>query len=339
MWRRASMTRSPTTSAAVASVPRRRSSACRRAVSSASANGLTREAAAPACSPATRSSTSSRADRMQTGTSMPSPRRRRSTLTPSRSGIVTSSTITAGGRRATASSASRPPAAVSTAKPSSRRARSRACRIVASSSTTRTSGSGVAVARSEPRPAEGAQRVLHLGLVEVELLRQRGDEGVAAGLELLHGVRAQRLERVAQLGRGHAELGGQRVERRATVALAAVRAQGAQRVAQLRRADAELLGEGVEARAVALGAHLLERRVDLRLVKSERLGEVGAELGVLGLEVAEGRLDLGDGNVERVGELGGHLVARVLLGLELVPDAAQRVAQRGGRDAELVGQR
>src|SRR5439155_478647 len=51
-------------------------------------------------------STSSRADRMQTGTSLPSSRRRRTTLTPSRSGIVTSSTTTDGGRRATASSAS-----------------------------------------------------------------------------------------------------------------------------------------------------------------------------------------------------------------------------------------
>src|SRR3954454_17193750 len=276
---------------------------------------------------------------MHTGTSTPSPRSRRSTLTPSRSGIVTSRTMTAGGWRATASSASCPPAAVSTAKPSSRRARSRACRIVASSSTTRTSGSGVAVARSEPRPGEGAQRVLHLRLVEVELVGQGGRERVAARLELLLGVRAQLVERGAELGGRHAELGRERVERRAAVALAAVRTQGAQRVAQLRRADAELLGEGVEARAVALVAHLLERRVDLRLVKSERLGEVGAELGVFGLEVAESRLDLGDGNVERVGELGGHLVARVLLGLELVPDAAQRVAQRGGRDAELVGQR
>src|SRR3954447_17086133 len=276
---------------------------------------------------------------MQTGTSTPSPRSRRRTLTPSRSGIVTSRTITAGGRRATASSASRPPAAVSTAKPSSRRARSRASRIVASSSTTRTSGSGVPATRSEPRPGEGAERVLHLGPVEVELGRERGDERVVARLELLLGVRAQRVERLAQLGGGHAELGRERVERRPAVTIAAVRAQRAQRVAQLGGADAELLGERSEVGALPLVAQLGERGIDLRLVDAERLGEVGAELGVLGLHGAHRGLDLVDGDVERVRELLRHLVARVLLGLELVADAAQRVAQCGRRDAELVGQR
>src|SRR3954471_2694257 len=149
---------------------------------------------------------------MQTGTSMPSPRSRRSTLTPSRSGIVTSSTITAGGRRAIAARASRPPAAVSTAKPSRRRARSRACRIVASSSTTRTSGSGAV--RTKPPPRQGAQRVLHLGLVHVELLRQRGDEGLALRLEVLLHLGPQLVERRAQLRGRHAELGGEGVERR-----------------------------------------------------------------------------------------------------------------------------
>src|SRR4051812_41127925 len=51
---------------------------------------------------------------MHTGTSSPSARMRLTTETPSRSGIVTSSTTTAGGRSARAVSASRPPAAVDT---------------------------------------------------------------------------------------------------------------------------------------------------------------------------------------------------------------------------------
>ena len=106
---------------------------------------------------------------------MPPARRRLTTVTPSRSGIVTSRTMTAGGRWATASSASRPPAAVDTAKPSRRSARSRACRTEASSSTTRTSGSGVAEARAPPR-AEVLQRVLDLRLVELERLGERGGE-------------------------------------------------------------------------------------------------------------------------------------------------------------------
>ena len=45
---------------------------------------------------------------MQTGTSTPSARIRRTTLTPSRSGIITSRTTTAGGRAATSVQRSAP---------------------------------------------------------------------------------------------------------------------------------------------------------------------------------------------------------------------------------------
>src|SRR4051812_6413611 len=164
------------------------------------AKGLRGYSPAPACRPATRSSPSSRADRMQTGTSMPPARRRRTTVTPSRSGIVTSRTMTAGGRWATASSASRPPAAVATAKPSRRNARSRAARTDASSSTTRTRGSGVAMAPS--LGSEVLERGLDLGLVELEALGQRGGERVAHLLLLRLVAGAQLVEGGLDLGLG-----------------------------------------------------------------------------------------------------------------------------------------
>src|SRR5215203_5069050 len=147
---------------------------------------------------------------MHTGTSMPPARSRRTTETPSRSGIVTSRTMTAGGRWATASSASRPPAAVETAKPSRRSARSRACRTDASSSTTRTRGSGVAMQSSLGRKV--LERRLHLRLVELEALRERGGERIAHALvlglvgrmELLEGG----LDLVGRDAEGLGELGG-----------------------------------------------------------------------------------------------------------------------------------
>src|SRR3954471_17860652 len=144
---------------------------------------------------------------MQTGVSMPSPRSRLTTLTPSSPGIITSSTITAGGRCATAARASRPSAAVDTAKPSRRSARSRACLTVASSSTTRTSGS----LRTTPpmmrlRPDGG----LDLRLRDAELGGELGDERLALGLVLLLERRADLLDRGLQLRRGHAERLGER---------------------------------------------------------------------------------------------------------------------------------
>src|SRR3954449_12988087 len=143
---------------------------------------------------------------MQTGTSIPSPRSRRTTLTPSRPGIMTSSTITEGGRWATAASASCPSAAVVTAKPSRRSARSRACLTVASSSTTRTSGS---LRTTPPMMRLRADGVLDLRLGDAELGGELGDERVTLGLVLLLERRADLLQRGPQLRRGHAErLGG-----------------------------------------------------------------------------------------------------------------------------------
>src|SRR5215212_276555 len=144
---------------------------------------------------------------MQTGTSMPSPRRRRTTLTPSSPGIMTSSTITDGGRCATAASASTPSAAVDTAKPSRRNARSRACLTVASSSTTRTSGS---LRTTPPMMRLRSDGVLDLGLGEAELGGQLGDERVALGLVLLLDRGPDLLERRAQLRLAHAERLGER---------------------------------------------------------------------------------------------------------------------------------
>src|SRR4051812_15291877 len=119
---------------------------------------------------------------MQTGTSSPSARSRRTTEIPSRSGIVTSRTMTAGGRCATATSASWPPAAVDTAKPSRRSARSRAWRTDASSSTTRTRG-WVLWVLLEAGAGEVVERVLDLVLGHVQALGQRGGELVALLLE------------------------------------------------------------------------------------------------------------------------------------------------------------
>src|SRR3954451_22749592 len=143
---------------------------------------------------------------MQTGTSIPSPRRRRTTLTPSRPGIITSSTITEGGRWATAASASCPSAAVETAKPSRRNARSRACLTVASSSTTRTSGS---LRTTPPMMRLRADGVLDLRLGDAELARELRDERVALGLLLLLERGPDLLERGAQLRRADPQLLGE----------------------------------------------------------------------------------------------------------------------------------
>src|SRR5215207_11416895 len=171
---------------------------------------------------------------MQTGTSRPAARSLRTTLTPSRSGIVTSRTMTEGGRSATAASAARPPAAVDTAKPSSRNARSRACRTDGSSSTTRTCGSGVAM---PPMMGQRAEHVLHLGDGQVEPLRERCRELVVLRL-------AQLVERVLHCGLRDAELAGEVRREVAVVALPPRRpelvAELAERGAHLRGVDAEL---------------------------------------------------------------------------------------------------
>src|SRR5689334_20390225 len=180
---------------------------------------------------------------MHTGTSMPPARRRRTTETPSRSGIVTSRTMTAGGRCATASSASRPPAAVDTAKPSRRSARSRADRTDASSSTTRTWGSGVA--RASPLRRELLERGLDLRLVELEALGERGGERVAL-------LRVLGLLALAQLLEGGLDLGLRDAER--------LREVGGMVVAVL-------LAEAA--------AEVLERLLELGLADAERLGEIG----------------------------------------------------------------
>src|SRR5688572_21697972 len=153
---------------------------------------------------------------MQTGTSTPAARRRRTTLTPSRSGIITWRTTTAGGRCATSSRAARPPDAVDTAKPSRRSARSRACRTLTSSSTTRTRGresrpaasrrAASPIGRSYPwrrPPRKGRfEGILHLLRVDVQPLRERGGERVAL-------VGADLVERRLELVGRHAERGGE----------------------------------------------------------------------------------------------------------------------------------
>src|SRR5918993_5854431 len=179
---------------------------------------------------------------MQTGTSMPPARRRRTTETPSRWGIVTSRTMTAGGRCATASSASRPPAAVDTAKPSRRSARSRADRTDASSSTTRTWGwvpvtaARLGMPMEPPLGHEVLERGLDLGLVELEALGERGGEGVAALLVLGLVGGAQRLEGGLDLVFGDPERLGERggaVALALLVVLAEVVAEVLERLAQL----------------------------------------------------------------------------------------------------------
>src|SRR3954454_1225848 len=229
---------------------------------------------------------------MQTGVSIPSLRRRLTTLTASSRGIVTSRTITAGGFCATAASASTPSAAVATAKPSRRSARSRACRTVASSSTTRTSGS---LRTTPPMMAEGVDDIVDLRLRDAELLGEIGREAVDRLVALGLQVVPDALQRGLELGLAHPEVLGERAEllvtRAAAVepglarARARTRPQALQRVAQLRLGHAELGREGAEVgragRAGRAGLVLgVERRADLRLS--------GAELGrqLLGEHVA-----------------------------------------------------
>src|SRR5437763_14925948 len=158
---------------------------------------------------------------MQTGTSTPSARRRRTTVTPSRSGMVTSRTTAEGGLRPMASRASTPPAAVATAKPSRRRARSRACRTVASSSTTRTRGSRAVTRRHLSASLRllprrhlhfGRKGVLHLLDRDAQLVRQLGREPVPARVHLGLQLRAHLPEGDVQVAGLHAERLGEIVE-------------------------------------------------------------------------------------------------------------------------------
>src|SRR5829696_2524910 len=175
---------------------------------------------------------------MQTGTSTPAPRSRRTTLTPSSPGIITSRTMTAGGRWATASSAARPSAAVDTAKPSRRSARSRACLTVASSSTTRTSGS---LRTTPPMMRPVADDLLDLGLGDAEL-----------GGELLDALGAPRVVLLLQLVPEVLERGD-----------------------ELALADAERLGESGGAGALAprpaavVRPQVVERGAELRLAHAD----------------------------------------------------------------------
>src|SRR5204863_228917 len=197
---------------------------------------------APASRPATRSATSSRAERMHTGTSTPSARRRRTTLTLSRSGIVTSRITAAGGIRPTASSASSPPAAVATAKPSRLRARWRAGKRVG--------------AAHRPGRANLFERGSQLVPIDAELARQGVEE----------------IPRPA----GRAEWAETSARRWAT----GVGPQRVERAFHLRLIEPELarqsLGERIAPGGLGrllLGLKLGERIVDLRLGQPERVGE------------------------------------------------------------------
>src|SRR5436190_8357883 len=251
---------------------------------------------------------------MQTGTSIPPARSRRTTVTPSRSGIVTSRTMTAGGRRATASSASLPPAAVDTAKPSRRSARSRACRTDASSSTTRTRGSGVAM-RSEL-----LERGLDLRHVEIELGGQLRRELVAQLRELV-------LMLVLELVKGGLHLGGAQAERLGErggagafplgMVLLEVLLEGVERLLELGLRDAERVLEiGLAIRSgAALRAQLVERRADLGRVDAELGRERGRDvlaavpLAPLRAHRVERGLQLRLGHAERGREIAEHLAA------------------------------
>src|SRR4051812_38583222 len=299
---------------------------------------------------------------MQTGVSMPSLRRRLTTLTPSRRGIVTSRTITAGGFWATAASASMPSAAVATAKPSRRNARSRACRTVASSSTTRTRGS----LRTTPTMmAEGVDDGVDLRLRDAELLGEIGretvDRLVALGLQVVPDA----LQRGLELGPAHAEVLGERAELLVTRAAAVeaglagsrtrTRPQALQRVAELRLGHADLGGERAEVgRAGRAGLVLgVERRADLRLCGAELgrelLGEHVAHVAAtaVALELApalavagalvERALDLGLGDAELLGERVRERVAEVVdPALAVVAQVLQRGEELVLRDAELL---
>src|SRR4051812_40881027 len=245
---------------------------------------------------------------MQTGTSIPPARSRRTTETPSRSGIVTSRTMTAGGWRATASSASLPPAAVATAKPSRRSARSRACRTEASSSTTRTRGSGVAM-RSEL-----LERGLDLGRVDVQPGGQLRREGVLELPVVRLVARAQLVEGALDLARAQAELLRERGGHLVVALGAALALERAERLLELRLGDADRLGEiGGAVRAAAVA---LERLLDLggahAELRGQRLGDIGvlSALAARRAELLQRRIELGPGDPEG-GREAGQLVAAV----------------------------
>ena len=128
------------------SEPRRRSSACSRAVSSAQRERLDQVVVGAGLQAG--DAVLDLVARGEDADGDVDARRRAAAArppTPSRSGIATSSTITAGGRCAIAASASRPPAAVPDGEALERSARSREWRTEASSSTTSTRGSGAAL--------------------------------------------------------------------------------------------------------------------------------------------------------------------------------------------------
>src|SRR5438132_5282504 len=284
---------------------------------------------------------------MHTGTSTPSARRRRTTVTPSRSGIVTSRTTAEGGMRPMASRASTPPAAVATAKPSRRRARSRACRTGASSSTTRTRGSRAVTRRHlstslrllpRRRVHFRRQRVLHLLDGDAQLVRQLGCEPLPTRLHLRLELRAHLVEGRAHVARLHAERLGQLVEehrRRTGLEAKPEAGPAAGRRAAGRRAAGRRTEPGAAARRTEPGAAALEeaharvsaRRTGKRWGAAHRptrtnLLERGTELGLVDAELAgqgaeevwgphrvERALHLGRVDAERAREPSGERVA------------------------------
>src|SRR5215212_1028293 len=274
---------------------------------------------------------------MQTGTSIPPARRRRTTVTPSRSGIVTSRTMTAGGWRATDSSASLPPAAVATAKPSRRSARSRACRTDASSSTTRTRGSGV------PMRSELLERGLDLGHVDVELRGELGCERVLELLVLGLVALAELVERSLDLAGREAELlreGGREVAFAPIVLLAELVLERLEGGVERGLRDADglrdvLLGGATSVERVEGGLDLGGAHAELR---REPGSDVVVALAAIRMDLPERGVELGLRDAERGGEA-GQLVLPPHVGLgELALDLPQRRLERRGGHAELGGE-
>src|SRR5215207_7823713 len=302
---------------------------------------------------------------MQTGTSRPSARTRFTTWMPSRSGIVTSRTTTAGPDALICSSASRPPAAVETAKPSRRSARSRACRTEASSSTTRTSGSALRASTPPMMRRPDRERVLDLLDVDLQTIRQRLREPVAPLLVLRLVLLAELVERRLQLGLVDAQLLGERGGVRPAAAARATRAAtaGATRTARVhlverrlqlvlghaellrqRRQELVTIGAGTGA---LVRAGLLQGRANLGSAHAELLGQCRRDVAhviaraprALRPQLVERRLDLRLIDAQLAGQAGRKPVARVTgRRLLVLPDVLERRLEVRGGNAELVGQ-
>src|SRR3954447_21847517 len=221
------------------------------------------------------------------GTRRPSPRRRRTTVKPSMSGIITSRTIRSGRKRRASVTAARPLVAVDTSNPAYRRLTESSSTMFGSSSTTSSLSSGFAPAAP---PAEARP----LGCVIGKLISVP-PSGASAGAAQGDGcgppltvAGVGHRDRVTRLVRAHGRDQGVRVRDRARVGLdddvTVLQAGLGRTAAGAHLPDHRATGRGIGDRDTELGVGRLlavDQLVGDRLRLVDRGGETDADVAAL----------------------------------------------------------